>query len=61
MGRMSHVLMGDDKGHEARVSTAMLTAMISGTVSHPLVASLDDETLRIQLQQLASRLLPAMS
>ena len=30
-------------GHEARVSTAMLTAAISGTVMHPLVAGLDDE------------------
>ena len=61
MGRMSRLLMGDDKGQEARVSTAMLTAMISGTVTHPLVSSLDDETLRFQLRQLASRILPTMS
>jgi len=60
MDRMSRVLMGDDIGHEARVSTAMLTAAISGTVMHPLVTGLDDETLRSQLQQLAVRLLPAM-
>ena len=50
--------MGDDIGHEARVSTAMLTAAISGTVMHPLVAGLDDETLRSQLRTLARRLLP---
>ena len=61
MDRMSRVLVGDDVGHEARVSTAMLTAAISGTVMHPLVAGLDDEVLRSQLQRLAERLLPAMS
>ena len=61
MDRMSRVLVGDDIGHEARVSTAMLTAAISGTVMHPLVTGLDDETLRSHLQQLARRLLPAMN
>ena len=61
MDRMSRVLMGDDAGQEARVSTAMLTAAISGTVMHPLVAGLDDETLRSQLQRLAGRLLPALN
>ncbi len=60
MDRMTRILMGDD-GHEARVSTAMLTAAVSGTVTHPLVAGLDDEMLRSQLQQLARRLLPAMN
>ena len=59
MDRMSRVLMGGETGHEARVSTAMLTAAISGTVMHPLVARLDDEALRRQLEQLARRLLPA--
>jgi hypothetical protein len=39
----------------------MLTAAISGTVMHPLVAGLDDEVLRSQLQRLAERLLPAMN
>jgi AcrR family transcriptional regulator len=61
MDRMSRVLVGDDIGHEARVSTAMLTAAISGTVMHPLVAGLDDEVLRSQLQRLAERLLPALN
>jgi len=60
MDRMSRVLMGDDIGHEASVSTAMLTAAISGTVMHPLVTGLDDETLRSQLERLARRLLPAV-
>jgi len=61
MDRMSRILMGGDTGHEAHVSTAMLTAAISGTVMHPLVRDLDDETLRSQLLRLAERLLPAMS
>lgn len=61
MDRMSRVLVGDDIGHEARVSTAMLTAAISGTVTHPLVAGLDDEMLRSQLQRLAERLIPAVN
>ena len=60
MDRMGRVLMGDDIGHQARVSTAMLTAAISGTVMHPLVAELDDDTLRSQLLRLAERLLPTM-
>ncbi len=61
MDRMSRVLIGDNVGHEARVSTAMVTAAISGTVMHPLVAGLDDETLRSELQRLAGHLLPAMN
>ncbi len=59
MDRMARVLIGDDVGHEARVSTAMVAAAISGTVMHPLVAGLDDETLHSELQRLAARLLPA--
>ena len=42
MDRLCRVLMGDDTGHQARVSTAMFTAAISGAVIHPLVAGLDD-------------------
>jgi AcrR family transcriptional regulator len=61
MDRMTRVLMGDEIGHQARISAAMLTAAISGTVMHPLVAGLDDETLRSQLEELAQRLLPAMN
>ena len=60
MDRISRVLMGDEVGHQARVSTAMLTAAISGTVMHPLVTALDDDTLRSQLERLVRRLLPAM-
>ena len=40
-----------------RVPAAMLTAAIGGAVMHPLVADLDDETLRSQLLRLARRFL----
>ena len=36
---------------------AMLTAAIGGAVMHPLVADLDDDTLRTQLLQMARRFL----
>jgi len=57
MHRMRHLLVGDERGPEARVSTAMLIAAISGAVMHPFVASLDDEVLRAQLLRLARRFL----
>ena len=59
MDRMCQVLVADDVGHEARVSTAMLLAAISGAVMNPMVAGLDDQTLRSQVQLLARRLLPS--
>jgi hypothetical protein len=57
MDRLSAVLIGDDDQSEARVPAAMLTAAIGGAVMHPLVADLDDETLRSQLRRLALRFL----
>ena len=51
------VLMGDAPGPDARVPAAMLTAAIGGAVMHPLVADLDDDTLRAQLLHLARRFL----
>jgi len=39
------------------VPAAMLTAAIGGAVMHPLVADLDDDTLRAQLLHLARRFL----
>jgi AcrR family transcriptional regulator len=56
MHRLSRLLMGDNAGPEARVSTAVLVAAISGAVVHPLVVDIDDETLRSQLLLLARRL-----
>jgi hypothetical protein len=57
MSRLYRLLMGDDAGPDGRVPAAMLTAAIAGAVMHPLVADLDDETLRSQLMQLARRFL----
>jgi AcrR family transcriptional regulator len=53
MDRLYRLLMGDDAGPEGRVPAAMLTAAIGGAVMHPLVADLDDQTLRLQLLHLA--------
>src|SRR5262249_33026964 len=53
MDRLYRLLMGDDAGPDARVPAAMLTAAIGGAVMHPIVAGLDDETLRTQLLRLA--------
>jgi AcrR family transcriptional regulator len=55
MDRLYRLLMGDNAGPDARVSAAMLSAAIGGAVIHPLVADLDDETLRSQLLRLARR------
>ena len=57
MGRLYRILIGDARGSDARVPAAMLTAAIGGAVMHPLVADLDDETLRSQLLHLARRFL----
>jgi AcrR family transcriptional regulator len=57
MGRLYRLLMGDDAGPDARVPAAMLTAAIGGAVMHPIVADLDDATLRAQLRRLARRFL----
>lgn len=56
MDRVCRLLMGGTE-HEARVSTAMVTAAISGAVIHPLVTGLDDATLRSQLLLLTRRFL----
>jgi AcrR family transcriptional regulator len=57
MSRLYTLLMGDDAGPDARVPAVMLTAAIGGAVMHPLVADLDDDTLRVQLLRLARRFL----
>jgi AcrR family transcriptional regulator len=57
MGRLYRLLTGDDSGTEGRTRAAMLIAAIGGAVMHPLVADLDDDTLRTQLLQLARRFL----
>jgi AcrR family transcriptional regulator len=55
--RLYRLLTEDSGKPEARVPAAMLTAAISGAVMHPLVADVDDETLRPELLKLARRFL----
>lgn len=54
--RIRLLLMGDDPSKEARTRVATLLAAIIGTATHPLVAHLDDKTLRSELLNLARRL-----
>ena len=56
MDRLFTVLTGDDTGADARVRAAMLSAAIGGAVMHPLVADLDDETLRSQMLRFTQQL-----
>jgi AcrR family transcriptional regulator len=54
--RLCSVLNGKDADAEAQVSAAMISAAIGGAAAHPLVAKLDDETLRYHLLNLARRI-----
>ena len=54
--RLYGVLLGD-AGDEARVRAAMLWGAIGVAVVHPIVADVDDESLRSQLLLLTRRLL----
>jgi AcrR family transcriptional regulator len=56
MDRLFTVLTGGDAGAAARVRGAMISAAIGGAVMHPLVADLDDETLRAQMQHFTRQL-----
>ena len=44
-------------GVDARVRAAMVSAAIGGAVMHPLVADVDDDTLRAELLRLTAELL----
>jgi AcrR family transcriptional regulator len=57
MQRLHRMLMGDDAGPGTHVRAAMLVAAIGGAVMHPLVAGLDEETMRVELTRLARRFL----
>jgi AcrR family transcriptional regulator len=54
--RLYGKLIGDGPGPDTQVRLAALTCVIGGTVSHPLVADLDDDTLRTQLLEMARRI-----
>jgi AcrR family transcriptional regulator len=53
MDHLNSVLMGKRAAVATRVTVAMLVTAIGGAVMHPLVADVDNETLRTQLQKLA--------
>ena len=55
MQRLYRVLLGGETSAEARVKAAMVSAAIGGAVTHPLVADLDDDTLRARLVDLTRR------
>lgn len=55
--RLYGMLVGDEPGADTQVRLAALTCVVGGTVAHPLVADLDDETLRAQLLDMAGRLI----
>lgn len=55
--RLNRLLMGPGATPESEIATVMLTAAISGAVMHPLAIRRDNETLRMQLQNLAERFL----
>jgi AcrR family transcriptional regulator len=54
--RLYGMLVGDEPGPDTQVRLAALTCVIGGTVSHPLVAGLDDDTLRNHLLEMARRI-----
>ncbi len=56
--RLYSVLVGD-AGDDARVTAAMLSGAIAVGVMHPLVADVDDDTLRSQLVRLTRRFMEA--
>jgi hypothetical protein len=55
--RLYAALIGDDTGPETLVQAAMLSGAIGSAVQHPLVAHLDDATLRSHLLRLTRRLI----
>jgi len=57
MERVYGLLLGEEPGAGTQVPAAMVSAAIGGAVAHPLVADLDDDTLRTHLLRLARRLL----
>jgi len=58
IARLYGVLI-DDASEDARVSAAVLSGAIAVGVVHPLVADVDDDTLRAQLLRITHRLIGA--
>jgi AcrR family transcriptional regulator len=59
MQRVNRILMGGASDTAARVLAATVAGAVAGAVVHPLVAALEDDVLRSQLQRQLRKLLPA--
>jgi AcrR family transcriptional regulator len=57
MARVFGLLLGEEPDAENWVTAAMVSSAIGGAVANPLVADVDDDTLRFHLLRLAQRLL----
>ena len=55
--RLYGLLVGDEPGPGTQVRLAALTCVVGGTVSHPLVAGLEDKTLRRELLEMTRRII----
>jgi AcrR family transcriptional regulator len=53
--RLTDLLMGPGEGPHRHLQTAMFMAALSGAVMHPMMAEIDDDTLRSELLRLAGR------
>jgi hypothetical protein len=57
MDHLFGALLRGQAGVESRTRVAMVASAIGGAVTHPLVADLDDATLKAQLLDLSLRFL----
>jgi AcrR family transcriptional regulator len=57
LGRLYGVLLDEHDDTEARVTAAVMSAAIAGSVINPLVNDIDDETLRSTLSHITERVL----
>jgi len=54
-GRLTGLLMGPGTGPHRHLQAAMFMAALSGAAMHPMLADIDDDTLRSELLRLARR------
>jgi AcrR family transcriptional regulator len=57
ISRLYGVLLDERDDTEARVAAAVMSAAIAGSVINPLVADIDDDTLRTSLTSITARVL----
>jgi len=55
--RLYGMLVGEQAGPATQVRLAALTCVVGGTVSHPLVAGLEDTALRRELLEMTRRII----